>query len=77
MPIDISEFSEPSFIKMRTRYGLFSEDKKDIFPAYSEDYKRSWRGEDGYKTAGYNPNHQSTRLEKVNLYLTDYTLKPY
>ena len=77
MPIDISEFAEPSFIRHKERYGLFSENKRDRFPDYENDYKRSWRGENGYKTAGYNPNHQSTRVEKVNLYSDDYTLKKY
>ena len=76
MPIDIKEFAEPSFTRMKPRYGLFSEDKKDRFPDYPNDYKRSWRGQDGWKQAGYNPNHQSTRVEKLNLKSDDYTLKP-
>ena len=78
MPINISEFAEPSFTKHRTRYvGNTSTDHKDRFPNYSSDNPRSWRGENGYKTGGYNPNHQSTRTEKVNLYVDDYSLKPY
>ena len=78
MPIDITEFATPSFIKHQVRYvGNTTTDKKDRFPKYDTDNPRSWRGEEGYKTGGYNPNHQSTRVEKVNLYSDDFTLKPY
>jgi len=78
MPIDISEFAEPSFIRHQVRYvGNTTTDKKARFPNYETDNPRSWRGESGWKQAGYNPNQQSTRVEKKNLYTDDYTLKPY
>lgn len=75
MPISIEEFREPSFIKHRTRYPL-SEDKKDRFYKF-ETNPRSYRGEGiTFPQAGYNPNHQSIRVEKINLTTDDYTLKP-
>jgi hypothetical protein len=77
MPIPIEEFATPTWVRYRTRYvGNTTTDKKDRFPNYEEDHKRSWRGPDGWKQAGYNPNHQSTRIEKINLYTDDFTLKP-
>jgi hypothetical protein len=76
MPIPIEEFATPSLIRGRTRYvGNTTIDKKDRFPNYEDDRKRSWRGEAGFPQAGYNPNHQSTRIEKINLYTDDFTLK--
>jgi hypothetical protein len=74
MPIDISEFREPTFIKMQERYPL-STDKKDRFIKF-DTYPRNYRGVGGtFPQAGYNPHHQSTRVEKINLESDDYTLK--
>ncbi len=82
MPIDISEFREPKFVKYKTRYPM-SYDKKDRFYKFDTD-PRGYRSSDitsprtgGFKQAGYNPNHNSTRVEKVNLYVDNITLKPY
>ena len=77
MPISIEDFATPAFVRHRVRYvGNTSTDHKARFPNYEEGNPRSWRGEDGWKQAGYNPSHQSTRVEKVNLYTDDFTLKP-
>lgn len=74
MPIDMSEFSTPTWTKMKTRYPL-SEDKIDRFIRF-EDCPRNYRGEGGsFPQAGYNPNHQSTRIENVNLFTDEFTLK--
>lgn len=75
MPIDISEFAEPKFTRMRTRYPL-SEDKKDRFLPYT-DMIRNYRGDAGFKQGGYNPNHNSSSVEKINLTSEEFTLKPY
>jgi len=76
MPISLEEFSEPKWIRMRTRYTMAGiEDQKARFINY-EDYPRSYRGGD-MKRPGYNPNHQSTRIEKVNLRNDGLTLKRY
>lgn len=74
MPIDISEFAEPRWIRLRTRYtiaGLTS--AKERFMKF-EQYPRSYRN-GVFPQAGYNPNHNSTRVEKIRLDSDDYTLK--
>lgn len=81
MPIDISEFREPKFVKLKTRYPM-SYDQKDRFYKFDTNM-RSYRSSDvtsregGFKQGGYNPNHNSTRVEKINLYRDNITLKPY
>ena len=75
MPIDISEFREPTLTKMQERWPM-SADKKDRFIKFDA-YPRNYRGEGGtFPQAGYNPHHQSTAIEKINLESDDYTLKP-
>lgn len=74
MPIDMSEFSTPTWTKMTVRYPL-SEDKVDRFIKF-EDIPRSYRGDGGsFPQAGYNPKHQSTRVESINLFTDEFTLK--
>lgn len=77
MPIPIEEYATPNWVNIkRDRYVYnTTTDHKARFPNYEEDHKRSWRGENGWKQAGYNPNHQSTRVERINLYNDDITLK--
>ena len=75
MPVPIEDFATPRFEKLRDRYVMnTSTDHKVRFPDYEEGDPRSWRG--GFKQAGYNPNHQSTKVESINLYTDDFTLKP-
>jgi len=76
MPISLEEFSLPGWIRVRTRYTIAGiEDKKARFINY-EDYPRDYRGGD-IKRPGYNPHHQSTRIERINLKSDGLTLKPY
>lgn len=74
MPIPIEDFREPKFVRYKTRYPI-SEDKLDRFYKF-ETNPRSYRGGE-FKQAGYNPNHQSVSVERVNLRSDDLTLKPY
>ena len=79
MAIPIEEFSTPKFQRYRTRYPI-SENSKDRFMKFDSRNPaalRSYRGERGFKQGGYNVNHNSTRVERVNLRSDDYTLKPY
>jgi hypothetical protein len=81
MPISIEEFQLPSFIRLQEKYPL-SYNKLDryneIYPPNFEDRYNHNEGESGgFKQAGYNPNHQSTRVERVNLKSETITLKPY
>jgi len=76
MPISLEEFSEPKWIRLKTRYTIAGiEDKKVRFINY-ENYPRNYRG-GNIKQPGYNPNHQSTRVERINLKSDSLTLKPY
>lgn len=74
MPIDIMEFINPSFIRLKTRYTIAGiEDSKARFIDYG-DYPRRYRHGD-FPQAGYNTNHNSTRIERVNLRSDDITFK--
>jgi len=81
MPISIDEYKQPSFTKLRDRYPM-SYDKSDrfneVFPQHDvERYNGTEGREGGWKFAGYNPNHQTTRTERFNIRIDDVTLKPY
>lgn len=80
MPIDISEFANPKFIKYQERYPM-SYSKLDRYnEVCPRDHSTRYQGSDntsGWKFAGYNPNHQSTRIEKFRIRNDDVTLKPY
>jgi len=81
MPIDISEYATPRLFRLRDRYPM-SYNKEDRFNEICpRDFAGRYRGsegrEGGWKQAGYNPNHQSTRVEKIRVRSDDVTLKPY
>lgn len=75
MPISIDAYSEPAWIRDRVRYTIAGlTDKKSRFINTAQ-YPRSYRG-GAFKQAGYNVNHQSTRVERINMSSDDITLKP-
>jgi hypothetical protein len=75
MPVTEADLRHPYWIRVRDRYTIAGiENDKAVFMNY-EDYPRNYRGGD-FPQAGYNPNHNSTRVERVNLRQWDYTLKP-
>ncbi len=75
MPISIEEYREPSWIRDRVRYTMAGlTDKKSRFIDTAR-YPRNYRGGE-FKQAGYNVNHQSTRVERINMFSDDITLKP-
>lgn len=81
MPISIEAYKNPEFIKIQDRYPM-SYDKEDSFNEICprDDVKRypgTEGREGGWKQAGYNPNHQTTRIEKIRVRSDDITLKPY
>ena len=81
MPISEEEFRNPSWIKFRERYPM-SYDKQDKFneinPRHNAQRYQGDVGRDGgWKYAGYNPNHQTTRTETFNIRTDDIQLKPY
>lgn len=81
MPVDISEYATPQFIKIQERYPLsyYKEDRyNEINPRHEAGrYPGDQGREGGWKQAGYNPNHQSTRIEKIRIRTDNITLKPY
>lgn len=75
MPIDISEFAEPRWIRLRERYTIAGiENQKARFMNF-EQHPRSYR-HGFFPQGGYNPNHNSIRVEKIRLDADDYTLLP-
>ena len=79
MPLSENDFREPKLTKYQTRYPLTT-DKKDRYNTINPrtDMARYAGDRDtGWKQAGYNPNHQSTRIERINLLSDEISLKPY
>lgn len=81
MPIPISDFATPSWIRYQERYPL-SYNKDDRFnevnpmttPARSMGNAGPYGG---WKYPGYNPNHNSTRCETIKIRSDNLTLRPY
>lgn len=77
MAIPLEEYREPKWQRYKTRYPM-SENKKDRFMKFDDRNPaalRSYRGEEGFKQAGYEPNHGSTRIEHINMEADEFTLK--
>ena len=72
MPIEMDDFREPKWTRYRTRYPI-SENKSDRFVRF-DDFPRSYRGGE-FKQAGYEPAHNSTRIEKINLRTDDFSFR--
>jgi len=79
MPFSESDYREPYFIKIQERYPM-SYDKKDRYNTVNPRMNMLRHGGErdmGWKQAGYNPSHQSTRVEKISMFSDEITLKPY
>lgn len=74
MPIPIEDFKEPKWIRYQERYPM-SYDKSDRFHRF-EDEPRSYRG-GAFKQPGYNVNHDTTALERVNINSDNISLRGY
>lgn len=81
MPISESELREPKFIKYQDRYPL-SYDKNArytdtiVSPRVFVGRSNSVDGT-GWKQPGYNPSHNSTTIERVNLISENPSFKKY
>ena len=81
MPISENEYREPQLIKYQERYPI-SYNKNDRFldtivnPKVFVGRSHSVDGS-GWKQPGYNPNHNSTSIERINLTTDNITLRPY
>ena len=80
MPIPMSDYALPKWIRLRDRYTVAGiENQKARFSEIVHDTANDKRK---YKhgiwlQAGYNPNHDSTRIENIKLDSDDVTLKGY
>jgi len=81
MPISESEFREPQLTRYQERYPM-SYDKNERYtatvvnPKILQARSNSVDGS-GWKTPGYNPNHNSTTIERVNLTTEAPSFRPY
>lgn len=74
MPLSESDYREPYWIRHQKGYTISRiTTGRSKFMDF-ESYPRTYRNGE-FKQPGYNPNHQSIRVEKVNLYKEDLTLK--
>lgn len=81
MPVSENEYREPQFVKYQERYPI-SYNKNDryldtvvnprVFEGRSHGGART-----EWKAPGYNPNHNSTTLERVNLTTDSPSFRPY
>jgi hypothetical protein len=81
MPISENEYRTPRFIRYQERYPI-SYDKNERYTATLTNarvYAGRANSEDGsgWKPPGYNPNHNSTTIERVNLIKDSPSFRPY
>lgn len=82
MPVDINDYAQPYWIKQKERYPWVEERNYNyasltINPrTFLGRYMGAENGT-GWKAAGYNPNHNSTRVENVIITRDVTSLKPY
>lgn len=75
MAISMSEYREPKWVAMANMdQATMSRDDNERFYKFGTD-PRGWR--DGFKQAGYNVNHNSSRVESVNIESDTISLKGY
>lgn len=76
MPIPIEAYAKPQWVRVKERYTIAGiTNQRARFIDYGQ-YKRNYRH--GYfPQPGYNPNHNSTRLERVRLDSDNVTHKGY
>ena len=72
MPISIDEYREPRFIKLDEGATMSRDDAEKWYKFDTN--PRGFR--EGFKLPGYNPNHNSTTVEKVNIDNEELQLKP-
>ena len=79
MPVSIEEYAKPSFVKHDTRYPLVPDKKARFNTVCPRDNMGRYNGDPdtGWKQPGYNPNHNSTRVEHINLTTDEVSIRPY
>lgn len=79
MPISMDAYAKPSFIKYDIRYPLVADKTARFNTICPRDNMARYNGDSdtGWKQPGYNPNHNSTRAERINLLVDEVVIKPY
>ena len=81
MPISEDEFRQPRWVKLYDRYPMSYESNdmyNEIYPSHDASrYPGDEGDEGGWKQAGYNPNHNSTTIERITIRSDTIQLKPY
>lgn len=82
MPIDINEYANPIWVKYKEGYPWVDDrnynfEHLTINPRMFVRRYQSSEEELGWKAPGYNPNHNSIRVERVIISRDIYSLKPY
>lgn len=79
MPVSIDAYAKPSWVKHDVRYPLIPDKEARFNTICPRDTMARYNGDSdtGWKQSGYNPNHNSTRVERINLKTDNITLKPY
>lgn len=87
MPVDISEYAQPRWVRMQTRYPWVDEknynyrnltiNPRHFLARYNSDQVNV--RDDGWKAPGYNSNHNSITIERVrtNIDTTNQQYRPY
>lgn len=80
MPLSLGDYALPRWIRLRDRYTVAGvENQKARFSQITYETannKRKYR-DGAWLQAGYNPNHDSTQIEKIRLDSDNITLKGY
>ncbi len=81
MPVSENEYREPRFIKYKERYPMTYDKNARYTDTIVNSKVNQARANSidgsGWKQPGYNPNHNSTTTEKINLTTENPTFKPY
>ena len=75
MTVSIDEYRLPKWVSaVNLDKATLSRDNNERFYKFDTD-PRGWR--DGFKQPGYNPNHNSARIESININSDTISLKGY
>jgi hypothetical protein len=80
MPLSLDDFRNPKWTKLEKRYPM-SYDEKDKYNEVNPKHEaKRYPGDEGreggWKQAGYNPNHNSTTVERIVVRSDNIQLKP-
>lgn len=75
MPVSMDEYRVPKWVPMTgVDKATMSRDNEERFYKFETDV-RGWK--EGFLQPGYNPNHNSTKVENINIDRDSISLKGY